>query len=215
MIKHILVLPVFLFFFVLNTSNADASEFGTKAEAFIQTMADRAMNSFVTIEDEVALEKEFREILGDGFDVRAIGKWVLGRYWRRAEEAQKEEYLQLFEDFIIATYSSRFKTFSGEEIKLKVTQSVTRNDNDAIVRSEINRPGASEPTIVDWRVKADKDGVLKVVDVLIAGVSMSDTQRAEFQSVIRRNGGTVAGLIDVLRTKTKELVSDMETSSPN
>ena len=213
MTKCILILPVFLLFVALYPQNAHAKEFGTQAEMFVQDMADRAVNSFRTIKDEVELEKEFRAILSEGFDVRAIGKWVLGRYWRKAEEAEKEEYLALFQDFIIATYANRFKDYSGEEITLKVTQSVTKNDRDAIVRSEILRPESSEPIIVDWRVKADKDGVIKVVDILIAGVSMSQTQRSEFASVIKRNGGTVAGLIDALRTKTEEMIEDVEAVS--
>jgi phospholipid transport system substrate-binding protein len=195
---------------VFSATCAMAKDFGKEAEGFIQAMADKAVTSVRTTQDEAVLQQEFRSILNDGFDVRAIGKWVLGRYWRKAKPEEKEEYLKLFEDFIIATYSSRFKDYAGDEITLKVVQSVTRNDKDAIVRSEIQRPQTSEPILVDWRVKQNKDGALKVVDVLIAGVSMSQAQRSEFASVIKRNGGEVNGLIDALRNKTSQLVSNVE-----
>lgn len=188
---------------------AYAKDFGKEAEGFVQKLADDAMNSFRTIEDEVAREKEFRRLLNDSFDVRAIGKWVLGRYWRKAKKEEKEEYLKLFEDFIIVTYSGRFKDYSGDDISLNVTESLAKNDNDAIVRSQITRPQAGEPIMVDWRVKGKSDGTMKVVDVLIAGVSMSQTQRSEFASVIKRNGGKVDGLIDALRSKTSQLVDSV------
>jgi len=195
---------------LMSTGGAVAKDFGKEAESFIQIMADKAIASFRSEQDEAAMQAEFRKLLNEGFDVRAIGKWVLGRYWRRAKPEEKEEYLNLFEDFVVATYSSRFKDYSGEEITLKVTQSLARNDNDAIVRSQIDRPQTTEPILVDWRVKKNSDGDLKVVDVLIAGVSMSQTQRSEFSSVIKRNGGQVAGLIDALKTKTDQMVSNVE-----
>lgn len=194
-------------------SPVSANNFGKEAESFIQTMADEAMSSFRTTQDAGQRQAEFRNILNQGFDVRAIGKWVLGRYWRKASEAEKEEYLKLFEDFIIVTYSKRFEDYSGDDITLTVTESLAKNSSDAIVRSQIKRPQASDPIMVDWRVKANKEGEKKVVDVLIAGVSMSQTQRAEFVSVIKRNGGNVSGLIDALRTKTDQLVSNVDKSA--
>lgn len=194
----------------LSSSLAFAQDFGKEAEGFIQTMADKAIATVRSTPDEATLQQEFRQILNDGFDVRAIGKWVLGRYWRKATAEEKEEYLSLFQDFIITTYTSRFKDYAGDEISLKVVQSVTRDAKDAIVRTEIQRPQASEPIVVDWRVKQNKEGETKVVDVLIAGVSMSQTQRSEFASVIKRNGGQVSGLIDALKTKTEQLVSNVE-----
>ncbi|NVK17292.1 MAG: ABC transporter substrate-binding protein [Methylocystaceae bacterium] len=201
------------FTIALSSAPVMAKDFGKEAESFIQTMADKAMASFRSSQDSQTRNIEFRNLLNEGFDVRAIGKWVLGRYWRKASEAEKEDYLKLFEDFIIVTYSKRFEDYSGENITLTVTESLAKNDQDAIVRSQIERPQSSEPILVDWRVKANKDGEKKVVDVLIAGVSMSQTQRAEFVSVIKRGGGNVSALIDALRTKTAELVSDVDKAA--
>ncbi|SCA57769.1 putative Toluene tolerance transporter [Candidatus Terasakiella magnetica] len=213
MTRRLFVAAFLSAFICLGATTASAKDFAKEAEGFIQIMADKAMNSFRTIDDEAALQKEFRTILNDGFDVRAIGKWVLGRYWRKAKPAEKEEYLKLFEDFIIVTYANRFKDYSGDDITMTVVQSLAKNDQDAIVRSRIDRPTSSEPIFVDWRVKSGKEGNMKVVDVLIAGVSMSQTQRSEFSSVIKRNGGKVNGLIDALKNKTAQLVQNVDQAT--
>jgi len=197
----------------LSTTSAWAKDFGKEAEAFVQSLADNAISSFRTMEAGPDREKEFRRLLNEGFDVRAIGKWVLGRYWRKAKDDEKEEYLNLFEDFIIVTYSNRFKDYSSSDITLKVTESVAKNEADAIVRSQIKRPQSSEPIMVDWRIKANKSNELKVVDVVVAGVSMSQTQRSEFSSVIKNNGGKVSGLINALKTKTAQLVSNIDSAA--
>ena len=211
--RRFFIAALFSAFVLAAAPAAWAKDFGKTAEGFIQTLADEAMQSVRSAQDDVTREKEFRRLLNDGFDVRAIGKWVLGRYWRKTNSDEKEEYLKLFEDFIIVTYANRFKDYSGDDITLTVTESLTKNDKDAIVRSQIKRDEAGEPILVDWRVKKNKDDALKVVDVLIAGVSMSQTQRSEFTSVIKRNGGKVSGLIDALKTKTAQLVNNVDQST--
>ena len=55
-----------------------------------------------------------------------------------------------------------------------------------------------EEVQVDWRVR-NKGGSYKIVDVLVAGVSMSVTQRSDFASVIQRGGGNVDALIAELK----------------
>jgi phospholipid transport system substrate-binding protein len=44
---------------------------------------------------------------------------------------------------------------------------------------------------------------MKIVDVYVEGVSLGQTQRSEFASVIRNTGGKVAGLLDEMRRRVK------------
>ena len=41
----------------------------------------------------------------------------------------------------------------------------------------------------------------KIIDVMVEGVSMGQTQRSEFSSVIRQHGGKVEGLLAELRKR--------------
>lgn len=202
-----------LFLGLLSFQNtAQADDFETKAGQFIEVLADKAITAMRSEGTEAEKSQQLRVLLNEGFDVRAIGKWVLGRNWRRATEEEKEEYLRLFEEFILVTYGNRFMDYAGQDVTFKVTQALAKDENDAVVRSEVLRPAASEPIIVDWRIKVDESRALKVVDVKVAGVSMSQTQRSEFASVIKNSGGEVSGLIDALRSKTQELAAATETS---
>ncbi|OEJ65980.1 MlaC/ttg2D family ABC transporter substrate-binding protein [Magnetovibrio blakemorei] len=173
------------------------------AQVFIEGLAQEAVQALtadgVSRTDRV---NRFRELLQRNFDVPLIGKWVLGRYWRTATDAEKEEYLRLFEEYVVITYVERFDQYSGEQIK--VVKSVPEPGNDAVVYSEIHRPSGGEPIRVDWRVRNDAD-IYKIIDVYVEGISMSQSQRKEFTSVIRTQGGKVGGLLDVLRTKVESL----------
>ena len=192
-----------LAFWVSPVSANAAQSSDVTAQLFIEGLADEAVQALtaegVTREERVT---RFRELLSHNFDVPVIGKWVLGRYWRTATDSEKEEYLKLFEDYVVITYVERFDQYSGEVIK--VVKSVADPGQDALVFSEIHRPTGGEPIRIDWRVRNDSD-IYKIIDVYVEGISMSQSQRKEFTSVIRANGGTVAGLLDVLRKKVESL----------
>ena len=85
-----------------------------------------------------------------------------------------------------------------------MTRTITIDSANVTVFSEIMRPTGGRPIRVDWRV-GSLDQSLKIVDVVVEGTSMSATLRSDFGSIIRRNGGRVAGLIAEIRDKTQSL----------
>jgi len=169
------------------------------AAAFIDDMAKRAIG--ILQAGGAATEEgkaQFTQILHQGFDLPTIGRFVLGRYWNSATPQQQQEYMQLFERMIVETYSRRFQNYQGETLVVKGTRAVG-NGNDTLVATEI-RQKDGPPIQVDWRVRQEGGGY-KVVDVIVARVSMSVTQRDEFASVIAQNGGNVEGLLQAMRQR--------------
>ena len=178
-----------------------------RAKTFVASLADKAVQALTVEGTSRPLRvSRFRRLFEDHFAVQGIAKWVLGRYWRRASDKERSEYLVLFEDMIVVSYVDRFAGYTGET--LAITKAVVLDDGDAMVFSEIVRPTGGPPVRVDWRV-ATEDGNLRIVDVVVEGTSMSTTLRSDFGSIIRREGGKVAGLIEVLREKTKSLRQDL------
>jgi phospholipid transport system substrate-binding protein len=178
--------------------NAVAQQDQADTEKFIASLGDRALQVLVVdSQSEAEREDAFRGLLSEGFDLRLISRYALGRYWRRATKEQRAEYAKLFEDFIVETYVARLSEYSGETLKVVSSRP---DDQDTIVHSEIVRDGRP-PIRVDWRVR-NGDEQLKIIDVVVEGVSMLLTQRDEFASVIQRSGGNVEGLLARLREKS-------------
>ena len=143
-------------------------------------------------------QAQFRELFHKDFDTPGIARFVLGRYWRTASPEEKQEFLKIFDDYVVYVYTARLSDFEGEQFKI----TGTRPDQDSmLVSTDVITPGAPEPLKVDWRLVND-DGTYKISDVIVAGVSMLVTQRSEFASVIQRHGGQIQGLIDLMRQKT-------------
>lgn len=168
------------------------------AQAFISQVAKTGIGF---LRDEKMSQEqrkaEFRKLLRGSFDMKTIGRFSLGRYWKEASKAQQEEYLKLFEASVVETYAKRFEEYQGQE--LEVRSAKPEGDRDVLVSSFIV-PNDGPEVKVDWRVR-DKGGQYKVVDVMVEGVSMALTQRSDFASVIQRGGGDVQVLIDNLRQK--------------
>ncbi|MCI0430492.1 MAG: ABC transporter substrate-binding protein [Rhodospirillales bacterium] len=167
------------------------------AIAFIQELGNDAIKDLTDPAiPQSEREARFRRLLVDRFDMAAISKFVLGRYWRSTNEAQRVEFQQLLVDFIVSSYSVRFSEYLGEGVK--VTGSSAEDSGTILVRSKIDMP-SSEDIRVDWRLR-HADGNFAIVDIIVEGVSMGVTQRSEFASMIHDRGG-VNSLIEALRTK--------------
>jgi len=180
------------------------AENNADARAFIQKLADNAMNTVAVkgLNDEERA-KRFRTLFVDTFDLPEIGKLVLARHWKAATPEQQQEFLVLFEDVQVYTWTRRFKDYSGETLEILGVQA--EGENDLQVESRMLRDKL-EPIAVGWRVR--KSGAtFKVLDIKVEGASMALTHRSEYSSVIQSSGG-VAGLIAALHKKVAQLQTE-------
>ena len=167
------------------------------ASDFIRKVGQNAINSLTNKEvTQAKREVLFRKILHQTFDLRLIARFALGRFWRRASRAQQKEYVTLFEDFIVKAYAARFADYKGENFIVGKVRNI--NDRDDLVQSEVVLENGRK-ILVHWRVRNGKS--LKIIDVLVEGVSMGITQRDQFAAIINQNGGKIDGLLSALHKK--------------
>jgi phospholipid transport system substrate-binding protein len=164
---------------------------------FIQDLGDRAI---AAIADKNLTPNQrsdkFRQILTDSFDLKTIGRFVIGRNWNAASPDQQKEYMHLFEELVIKSYGDRLSLYTGEGFQVVGVRA--ESERDFYVNSQITHPDGSQPTTIDWRVR-QREGKLGVIDVVVEGVSLSVTQQQEYAAVIQRSGGQIDGLLDQMR----------------
>jgi len=202
------LLPVLIILSCLSFTHTPAlsASFEEEATEFVQNLAEMAIRDLTDKSTPRTQRIErFRTYFNEHFAVSGIGKWILGRHWRKASEAERSEYLILFEDLMVVSYVDRFAAYVGEP--LHIHKALIQDENNITVFSEIHQKEGSTAVRVDWRV-ARKDGLFKVVDVVVEGTSMSNTLRSDFGSIIRQRGGKIAGLLEALREKTASLRKD-------
>ena len=169
----------------------------TSLKAAAQFIDDLGSAAIAILSDQngslEAREAKVRALLREGLDLRLLGRFVLGKWWRRATPEQRNEYQRLFAEYLTQTYARRLAAYKGEKFTITDTRPIA--DTDAIVLTTIARP-SGPPLKAGWRVRA-KGGTHKIVDVVVEGVSMAVAQRQEFAAVTAKDG--IAGLLEALR----------------
>lgn len=189
-----IILSLLSFFLMLSPVQADEQ----KARDFADSIARDALEilkSEVSEEGKLdGLEKLFVRTV----DTEWIARFVIGKHWRGLEEEKQKEYLENYKNFLVAHYTSNFQEYT-EGTKFEITRSREIKKNQYMVHMNINRPQDAAPIKVDYRVR-QKEGVYRVIDIVVEGVSLLNTQRSEFSAVIQRKG--VSHLIAQLKAKT-------------
>ena len=168
------------------------------AGAFLAALGERAVLELTDKNvDEVERERRFRHMFTESVDVVAIGRFVVGRHWRQAEETDRLAFLQVFEDAVVQRFMPMFADYSGETFAIDQLRRDTNNPQHVFVSSIITL-SSGEPVTVEWRVR-EKDSGYQILDIIAEGVSMAITLRQEYSAVIRRFG--LDGLTERLRAK--------------
>jgi len=186
--------------------STNAATPGEEAENF---MRDLAVTGIELMEQgdytKAEREQEFRKIVRGGFALEAIGKFVVGRYWRKMTAEQQAEYQELFSEWLLKTYAIRLGGYSGQRLEIVKSSENESRYKDVIVTTRVVRVNGRPPINADWRVRKFGEEY-KIIDVAVEGASMVTTQRKEFESVIRKVG--VTGLIDNLRKRLAAVSGD-------
>lgn len=138
----------------------------------------------------------FRNRFQQALDLRSIGQFVLGVYWRKASEQEREAFLTAFIDFATKSWADRFNLYNGQKIVFTGTRNA--QSGQLYVDSQIqNNP----PVEVIWRLR-QKGSNYKIVDIIVEGVSMAMSYRNEYTAYLQKNGGKLSALTKELNAKS-------------
>jgi phospholipid transport system substrate-binding protein len=165
------------------------------AEGFIEQLGAKTI-AISQGGDPTARLDEITALLDQAADVPLIAQLVLGRHWRSLDEAQRQEFVAVFREYILGGIARRLGG-SGGVREVAVTGSRRARGDDSMVRTEVTLANGNPPARVDWRVRRQDDGSFKIIDVVAEGVSLVVTTRSEFDSAVARGG--IDGLLDQMR----------------
>ena len=192
-------LSLFALFCIANVSYAEVNSKSAveMVENLTKQGIEQIVNSTGSVEEKNAV---FKKLFTENLDLDFIGKYVLGRYWRTATPQQKKEFINLYKEFNVKTWSKRFDEFKGKSFVFEGA-TPSSNKNQIFVNTSVPMP-EGEPISVKWRVY-ERKGELKVIDIIIENVSLAQTARNEYTSFIAKSPDGIEGLLNNLRNKVK------------
>ena len=187
---------IFLLYFL--TTN---TVYSIQPDVFVQSTVNKAssvLSKNLSREDKI---KELRKIALETVDIEGIGFYTLGSARKNLNDDQKKEYLKLFKQYFLKSFSSRLAEYTNPEID--VFGKKVLSENYTIVYSLLKGTSERPEVKIDWRIYTKNSENPLIRDLIIEGLSLARTQKEEFSSILNSNNGDINALFFSLKEFTK------------
>ena len=141
-----------------------------------------------------AMYADFEKIFRRYGDVPTIARSALGPPARSASSGQIKAFTSAFSGYMSRKYGKRFREFIGGQIEVTGARKVKSFQE---VRAIAKLKGQA-PFAVSFMV-SDRSGRDKFFDLLIEGISLLKSERAEIGAMLDKRGGNIDKLIADLK----------------
>ncbi len=139
---------------------------------------------------ETSMYGDFERLFSKYADVPVIARSALGVAAKSASSAQMSAFTKAFQGYISRKYGRRFREFIGGKIEVvdaRPVKSYFEVISVATLRGE-------SPFDLRWHV-SDKSGSYRFFNIIIEGVNMLASERAEIGAMLDKRNGDINGLI--------------------
>ena len=186
--KFSLVLIVFSMFV--------GKSFSLEPKEFVRSVVDEAssiLTKSFTLEQKI---EKLKSIAKKTVDIKGIGYYSLGSHRKNLSDDKKKEYLKIFEQYFLKSFSSRLAEYTDP--KIRVDSEKKLNEKYTMVSSVLLATKDKPEVKIDWRIVTKNPEKPLIIDVVIEGVSLAKVQKEEFNSIIQSNNNDINALIKSL-----------------
>lgn len=171
------------------------------ANEFVENFSNDILNEIKARKKELVADPAKLDALVDqkvmpNVNFRRMTQLVVGRPWREATPAQRDQIVEQFKVLLIKTYSGALSQVGDQTLQVDKVRA-RPEETDVIVTSRVIQKNGP-PVDLAYRVEK-KDGKWKVYDLSVLGLWLVDSYKAQFQPVLNASG--VDGLIQSLKDK--------------
>ena len=173
----------------------------TQPDIFVQSTVNRAskvLSENIPKENKIS---ELKKIALETVDIQGIAFYTLGSTRKTINDNQKKEYIRLFNDYFLKSFSSRLAEYTNPEID--VFNKEVLNKNYTIVNSLLKGTDQRPEVKIDWRIYTKDPENPLIRDLIIEGLSLARTQKEEFASILNSNDGDINALFKTLKDFSK------------
>ena len=176
--------------------------YSTDPKLFISEIVDEAKKILVKTNSKEFKTKKLSEMALKVVDIKGIGYYSLGNYRKNLSDDQMKEYIVLFQEYFLKSFTSRLTDYSDP--KIEVLSAEVLNPKYTIVESLLLATDKKPEVKINWRVYTKNPDNPLIRDLIIEGLSLARTQKEEFASVIESNNGDVTKLFATLKDFTNK-----------
>jgi len=142
--------------------------------------------------------EELKTLINGVIDFRAMAQQALGPFWADLSDAQRTEFVDVFQDIVRSQSMADLEVYNSE-----VTyNTIDVSGDSAFVRTATQYRGTSAN--VEY-VLHREDGTWLAEDIIVDEVSTAESYARSFQTVVRKRG--FDALMDSLRKKREQIAA--------
>jgi len=141
-----------------------------------------------------AKKNKIRDISEEMFDFTELSKRSLGKNWSKFNPDQQKEFVVLYKSLLEDAYADKIMLYT--DVKIVFSKEVALTEKTVEVQSTVLRKSGEVP--IYYRVIL-KDGVWRVYDVVIEGISLINNYRSQFKEILVNK--PPESLLETLRKK--------------
>ena len=135
--------------------------------------------------DTDKLHAMIEEKISPNIDYQRLSRLTLGKYWRKASQAQREQFTRNFRKLLVKTYASSLSQYTDQNIDYQLLKKEAKGQRVTVRAKLTGATGA--PIIVDYRLHhAGKHWM--IYDLTVEGVSLAVNYRSSFNEEISQYG---------------------------
>lgn len=172
-----------------------SEQFSAYTEQILKVLRDTSLHELDTVEKvQAAVRKTAIRMFG----VTEAARAALGTHWEARTPAEQDDFTDLLADFLEAAYIVQLQKQGS--VKLRYVAEIIVGDR-AAVRLKVLTQRDTDVDVEARLVRRAERWL--IADVLLAGVSVVDNYRAQFDRIIRRSG--FAELVRLLEARRDAL----------
>ena len=137
------------------------------------------------------------------FDFQVMAQGVLATNWKKASDAEKARFVELFSETLIGTYRERVDAYSDEEVKYL-------GEKTKGIRATVDTIVISDGVEIPMQYKVLQRGEKWLAyDIVIEGVSLLRNYRESYRDIVKKEG--MEGLLSQMERKIEEIKDSGES----
>jgi len=148
--------------------------------------------------DPEMLRTIMEEELVPHIDYKFAAFMVLGKHFKSVPQEKMGEYITVFRQYLITSYAVAMGYYDNQTVQFEPESSFS-DKKSVTVRAVVQDPKRPEIKIAFKVRKDSKTNEWKAYDMVAEGISMLNSKRSEFESILRQDG--IDAVIALMREK--------------
>ena len=167
----------------------------------------KALLQTLSLSSHTEKQAKLDEMMDKHVNLDYISKFVMGRYYKRMNNAQKNRYTQVFRRYILSIYKQFNLKINEDDISFKVDKIIEKNNHTiaSILIDITNLTKSTEKQVipVEFKLIRGAKNRIQTADLVISNISLVVEYRKRFNKMILNEEGDIDWFLDKLEDITR------------